>query len=69
VSSYAFYGIEDLTIDIPVSVEEINENAFSKGTTINYSGTYDEFLKIFEKSIGSAAGITVVTKDKTYTFN
>lgn len=69
ISSYAFYGIEDLTIDIPVSVEVINENAFSKGATIHYPGTYDEFLKIFEKSIGSAAGITVVATDQTHTFN
>ncbi|MBQ2472562.1 MAG: hypothetical protein II508_08190, partial [Acholeplasmatales bacterium] len=68
-SAYAFYGIDELTIDIPASVEVISENAFSKGTTIHYPGTYDEFLKIFEKSIGSASGITVVAKDQTHTFN
>ena len=69
ISPYAFYGIDELTIDIPSSVERIEENAFSKGTTINYPGTYDEFLQIFELSIDSALGITVVTKDQTYTFN
>ena len=69
ISAYAFYGIDELTIDIPSSVEVISENAFSKGATINYPGTYVEFLKIFEKSIGSAAGITVVATDQTYTFN